>query len=65
VDENDVFPEELQNFIELSGFLRKEFFKYHSDLFGVDFWQHTQDKIRAGELQHIFPYSKRCRIKRD
>ena len=65
VDENDVFPEELQNFIELSGFLRKEFFKYHSDLFEVDFWQHTQDKIRAGELQHIFPYSKRCRIKRD
>ena len=65
VDENDVFPEELQNFIELSGSLRKEFFKYHSDLFAVDFWQHTQENIRAGELPHIFPYPKRCRIKRD
>ena len=65
VDENDVFPEDLQNFIELSGSLRKEFLKHHSDLFQVEFWQQTQDKIRAGELPHIFPYSDHCRIKRD
>ena len=65
VDENDVFPEELQNFIELSGSLKKEFLKHHSDLFEVDFWQQTQAKIRAGELPHIFPYSNHCRIKRN
>ena len=65
VDENDVFPEDLQNFIELSGSLKKEFLKHHSDLFQVEFWQQTQDKIRAGELPHIFPYSDHCRIKRD
>lgn len=65
VDENDVFPEELQNFIELSGSLKKAFLKHHSDLFNVGFWQQTQDKIRAGELPHIFPYSDHCRIKRD
>ena len=64
VDENDVFPEELQNFIELSGSLKAEFLKHHADLFDVDFWQQTQAKIRAGELPHIFPYSSRCRIKR-
>jgi len=64
VDENDVFPEELQNFIELSGSLRTEFLKHHADLFDVDFWQQTQAKVRAGELPHIFPYSSRCRIKR-
>ena len=64
VDENDVFPEELQNFIELSGSLRQEFLKHHSDLFEVDFWQQTQAKIRAGELPQIFPYSGHCRIKR-
>jgi isocitrate dehydrogenase kinase/phosphatase len=65
VDENDVFPEELQNYIELSGSLKKEFLNHHSDLFDVAFWQQIQDKIRAGELPHIFPYSDHCRIKRD
>jgi isocitrate dehydrogenase kinase/phosphatase len=65
VDENDVFPEELQNFIELSGSLREAFLQHHSDLFEVEFWQQTQDKIRAGKLPHIFPYSEHCRIKRD
>ena len=64
VDENDVFPEELQYFMELSGSLKKVFLEHHADLFGVDFWQQTQDKIRVGELPHIFPYSKYCRIKR-
>ena len=65
VDENDVFPEELQYFMELSGSLKKVFLEHHADLFGVDFWQQTQDKIRVGELPHIFPYSKHCRIKRN
>lgn len=65
VDDNDVFPEELQYFLELSGSLREEFLKHHADLFGVDFWQQSQDKIRAGELPHIFPYSRHCRIKRN
>ena len=64
VDENDVFPEELQYFMELSGSLKKVFLEHHADLFGVDFWQQTQDRIRVGELPHIFPYSKHCRIKR-
>ncbi len=65
VDENDVFPEELQYFMELSGSLKRVFLKHHADLFGVDFWQQTQDKIRLGELPHIFPYSQNCRIKRN
>ena len=65
VDENDVFPEELQNFIELSGSLKTEFLKHHADLFDVDFWQQTQDKVLAGELPHIFPYSNRCKIMRN
>lgn len=64
VDENDVFPEELQYFMELSGSLKKVFLNHHADLFGVDFWQQTQDKIRAGELPHIYPYPNSCRINR-
>jgi len=35
---------------------------FHVD---VDFWRRTQDKIRAGELPQIFPYSLRCRLKRN
>ena len=62
VDENDVFPEELKSFIEFSGSLREVFLEHHADLFEVDFWQQTQEMIRAGELPHIFPYARHCRI---
>ena len=64
VDESDVFPEELRDFTGLSGSLQQVFLKHHADLFEVDYWQQTQDKIRAGELPHIYPYSGSCRIKR-
>jgi isocitrate dehydrogenase kinase/phosphatase len=64
VDENDVFPEELLGFIELAGTLREAFLENHADLFEVNFWQQSQDMIRAGELPHIYPYASRCRIKR-
>jgi len=63
VDENDVFPEELREFTGLSGSLQKVFLKHHADLFELDFWQRTQDKIRAGEMPHIYPYSHNSRIK--
>ncbi len=65
IDENDVFPEELRDFTGLTGSLKEVFLKHHADLFDVDFWQKTQDKIRAGELPHIYPYSHSCRIKRE
>lgn len=65
VDENDVFPEELRDFTGLSGVLKEVFLTHHADLFEVDFWQQTQDKIRAGELPHIYPYSENCRITRN
>ena len=64
VDENDVFPEELRDFTGLTGFLKKRFLKHHDDLFDVDFWRQTQDKIRSGELPHIYPYSSNCRLNR-
>jgi len=64
VDENDVFPEEFAKYLGLSGPLRNVFLQHHSDLFGVDYWQQTQDAIKAGKLQHIFPYSRSRRLKR-
>ena len=64
VDENDVFPEEFQKFLGLRPPLRKVFFKHHNDLFEVSFWQQAQRMIQAGELPHIYPYARDCRLKR-
>jgi hypothetical protein len=30
----------------------------------VSFWQQAQQMIQAGELPHIFPYARDCRLKR-
>ena len=62
VDENDVFPEEFRQFLGLAEPLRQEFMSHHADLFSVDFWQHTQAAIEAGELTHIYPYERSARL---
>jgi isocitrate dehydrogenase kinase/phosphatase len=64
VDENDVFPEEFQKFLGLRAPLRDVFCEHHNDLFEVSFWQQAQQMIRAGELPHIYPYARYCRLKR-
>ena len=64
VDENDVFPEEFQKFLGLRAPLRDVFIKHHNDLFEVSFWQQAQQMIQAGELPHIYPYARDCRLKR-
>jgi isocitrate dehydrogenase kinase/phosphatase len=63
VDENDVFPQEFQNFLGLRPSLCDVFCRHHKDLFDVTCWQQAQQMIRAGELPHIFPYSRNCRLK--
>jgi hypothetical protein len=30
----------------------------------VSFWQQAQQMIQAGELPHIYPYARDCRLKR-
>ena len=64
VDENDVFPEEFQKFLGLRPPLRDVFCEHHNDLFEVSFWQQAQQMIQAGELPHIYPYTRDCRLKR-
>ena len=64
VDENDVFPEEFQKFLGLRPPLRDVFCEHHNDLFEVSFWQQAQKMIQAGELPHIYPYARNCRLKR-
>jgi isocitrate dehydrogenase kinase/phosphatase len=64
VDENDVFPEEFRKFVGLPDPLNNVFLRHHADLFEVDFWLHAQQAILAGELPHIYPYTRSCRIER-
>ena len=64
VDENDVFPEEFIKFLGLRPPLRDVFCEHHNDLFEVNFWQQAQQMIQAGELPHIYPYARNCRLKR-
>jgi isocitrate dehydrogenase kinase/phosphatase len=56
VGKNDIFPDEFRTFLGLQGELRDEFIRIHGDLFGVEFWQKMQERIRAGEVVDINPY---------
>jgi isocitrate dehydrogenase kinase/phosphatase len=64
VDINDVFPQEFRNFLGLPEPLREVFLQHHADLFEVDFWLRAQQAIQAGNLPHIYPYARSCRIER-
>lgn len=64
VGENDVFPEEFASFLALAPDLREIFLKYHGDLLTPEFWQQTQNHIRAGVLKPILPYSEAQRLRR-
>ncbi len=64
VDKNDVFPQEFRNFLGLPESLQEVFLQHHADLFEVDFWLQAQQAIQAGNLPHIYPYARSCRIER-
>ncbi|CAB1062568.1 Isocitrate dehydrogenase phosphatase (EC /kinase (EC [Olavius sp. associated proteobacterium Delta 1] len=64
VDKNDVFPQEFRNFLGLPEPLREVFLQHHADLLEVDFWLRAQQAIQAGNLPHIYPYARSCRIER-
>ena len=53
---NDIFPEEFENFLGLTGALKQVFLRHHGDLLEVDYWQRTQAEILAGRPPHVFPY---------
>jgi len=58
VGDNDIFPEEFEHFLGLTGDLRDVFMSHHKDLLSVDFWRRTQDRIQAGVPMHVFPYRR-------
>ncbi len=62
VGENDVFPSEMLTFLGLQGRMREAFLREHGDLFGVEFWQRLQERLRRGEVVSFFPYGKDRRL---
>jgi len=64
VDENDVFPQELRKFLALPEPLLDVFLAHHADLFEIEFWCATQERIRSGDFHHIYPYGPECRLQR-
>ena len=58
VGENDIFPEEFESFLGLTGDLKKVFLHHHRDLLDVDFWQQTQANNKSGVPIHVFPYTR-------
>lgn len=64
VGENDVFPEELRNFLGIQGMLREVFLEHHEDLFEVHFWHQIQSRISGGETIDISPYAQSNRLAR-
>ncbi|MEY2526715.1 MAG: isocitrate dehydrogenase kinase/phosphatase, partial [Verrucomicrobiota bacterium] len=62
VRENDIFPEEFPQFLRLSEPARAGLFERHADLFRAPFWRSMQEKLRAGEIPEVFPYSAERRL---
>jgi isocitrate dehydrogenase kinase/phosphatase len=63
VGENDVFPEEWPRFLGLPKKWVDLLFKHHGYLFRVEFWRQTQEKLRRGRYIHIFPYSRKQKLR--
>ncbi len=63
VAENDVFPQELETFLGLSGHLREIFTAHHGDLLDVPVWHAMQERNHRGEVIDVFPYAETSRLR--
>jgi isocitrate dehydrogenase kinase/phosphatase len=64
VGPDTVFPEELPQFLELTGDARREFFQHHRDIFDARFWCERQARNAAGEVFDVYPYPPERRLAR-
>ncbi|MEZ5660104.1 MAG: bifunctional isocitrate dehydrogenase kinase/phosphatase [Burkholderiaceae bacterium] len=62
VGPTDVFPEEFETFLLGHSDIRKHFMAHHAELFDPAYWQDRQRRVRAGELDDVFPYPRRYRF---
>jgi isocitrate dehydrogenase kinase/phosphatase len=57
VADNDVFPETFINFLAFDDEQRAAFLRVHGDILKADFWRQLQERIKAGELMEVLPYT--------
>jgi isocitrate dehydrogenase kinase/phosphatase len=57
VADNDVFPETFINFLAFDDDQRAAFLRVHGDILKADFWRQLQERIKAGELMEVLPYT--------
>ncbi len=63
VGPSDIFPEEFTKFLIGRRDIRDLFFQLHGDLYDIEFWKETQERLRRGEIMDVFPYNQRLRFK--
>lgn len=59
---NDVFPEQLPQYVFYNPKLRERFVSLYPELASVNYWQEQQRKIAAGNIADIFPYPQSIRF---
>jgi isocitrate dehydrogenase kinase/phosphatase len=62
VGKDDVFPEQLPQFLFAPGRPREIFLEEHGDLATPRWWTAQQDRIRAGRESEMFPYPPELRF---
>ena len=64
VEANDVFPEQFPTFLFPPGKSRDVFLETHGDLVEARTWSKIQERVRAGELDDLYPYAQEIRFTR-
>ena len=62
VGPGDVFPEEFETFLGLSGRLGDVFRTHHRDIFEASAWREWQQRVADGDRLEVFPYTRRQRL---
>jgi isocitrate dehydrogenase kinase/phosphatase len=62
VRENDIFPEEILQFLAFPKPALAALLEHHREIFRADFWRVIQRQIRAGEIPEVFPYGTERRL---
>jgi isocitrate dehydrogenase kinase/phosphatase len=59
---NDIFPEEFGRFLLNNDKIKKYFVYYHADLLDPEYWINTQQNIKNGVFQDVYPYPEKHRF---
>jgi isocitrate dehydrogenase kinase/phosphatase len=62
VGPGDIFPEEFETFLGLSGRLAAVFRSHHGDVFEAAAWREWQLRVAQGDRLEVFPYTSEQRL---